>query len=964
MILSLYEIIAQDETKDDINDESNIKIIQSNKELAGKLFIIKVETYNIYIVLLFLNNFFLGREMYYNYISSTHYFNDIFNKNRKNKLYEISSLFITITFHLLIKFNYIQNIIDKKKIIEYAIESPLIFMDKIKWNILSIIAIITFLFYVILKLKIKGISFKTQNKLNKVISRKIITTSCYLIFSLYNGLSYFFEQIYYSKNYNKIFLMWEVISYFFLFVYLLDFFFDFIIYSTSKFCQYKLKGTIVNSVGKFIKCEKNTPVSLIDSLTHEITGLEDSTNSTLIPYSLADSDLVSIYNNNICFEDYFLDYYDYLLNIVFCSLFKVYRNKIFSIKDVKNKELSHDMNISVSSIMGANNNASTNTYLGVGRNTKPEIEEDQIIFTFHKMPFENDFSFANEIFDNYYNYFDNIEIKVISYYTSKCVSNIIDKNITSKIIANSLRCHIIFGSNNHTKDNNRNNDNESEYNSGYYSITSANAEEEYFTHLKNLTIKTYDKQLTLDIFDTNDIESSSNKKNNFCKNYSALLDEYFNYVKARGTGGTFLPILVGVFKIKINSLKTMLVFVSTNSMVENAPKNFYNYWQMVRFSDKKISKVASSKYKQKELINEDLIFIRPYAINSAQDDINFNKIKLKNLFEFEETIKHDVEFLSSCRSDYSSLIMMYYEYEGNQNLGGANDKNMAMTIKKVGGNKVKIVNTKMPLLPEDSDNNSNGRENDYSKKDFSEIATIQVSSDNKSFDVLKTVENNSNKTNVDNENFFKYDNQSRLAMEGLKSDFTEIKNHFGRNYTSEIISVIKTPRQKSHNSIKKDKEQNKDKEKNNINQNNEKNKNNKNENDNENDNENYYLNVNYVKKRNNTVIKNNNNADINGDNNNLSDDESMSLDMLSNIGKLNLANNLLDYCEKVNINSYDGFYDDYKCLCLFNFENIFQLKSSYAHSSFNYNNLQKKILRHFSQYENKNNKNKDGSSIL
>ena len=60
--------------------------------------------------------------------------------------------------------------------------------------------------------------------------------------------------------------------------------------------------------------------------------------------------------------------------------------------------------------------------------------------------------------------------------------------------------------------------------------------------------------------------------------------------------------------------------------------------------------------------------------------------------------------------------------------------------------------------------------------------------------------------------------------------------------------------------------------------------------------------------------------------------------------------NMLNYTETIKINSYDGYFDAFNCMCLFAFENIFDLNSGCHCISFNYNKLQTNILKNFSNY--------------
>jgi hypothetical protein len=209
---------------------------------------------------------------------------------------------------------------------------------------------------------------------------------------------------------------------------------------------------------------------------------------------------------------------------------------------------------------------------------------------------------------------------------------------------------------------NRNFDNPNSY---YWSLLASNGKEEYFNKLKNTSIKTYDKNFTLDIFDSNDEEISfiDKGKNNAL---SVLLDKYFTYIHGKGINGTFIPSLVGVFKIKINEFKTLLIFVTRNSLVENVPKNFFTYWQLIRFLNDKPQKMASSQFSSGTLVKDDPIFERSFQIETKKDNPNYNKIFLKNFNDFAETIQGDIEFLKQCGSQNFDLLLMYYEYENTQ----------------------------------------------------------------------------------------------------------------------------------------------------------------------------------------------------------------------------------------------------------------------------------------------------------
>ena len=126
---------------------------------------------------------------------------------------------------------------------------------------------------------------------------------------------------------------------------------------------------------------------------------------------------------------------------------------------------------------------------------------------------------------------------------------------------------------------------------------------------ENLSFKSYDKNFTFDFFETDDDNISV--KNKSTKNIALLIKRYFDYIQnGKGKTGTFLPELVGIFKITINNFETMLLYVSRNSIVNNVPRNFYTYWQLLRFDKIKPEKVATSKYHRGALVTEDSLFER------------------------------------------------------------------------------------------------------------------------------------------------------------------------------------------------------------------------------------------------------------------------------------------------------------------------------------------------------------------
>ena len=252
-----------------------------------------------------------------------------------------------------------------------------------------------------------------------------------------------------------------------------------------------------------------------------------------------------------------------------------------------------------------------------------------------------------------------LNISLNSFMTPKCVETIYDQKIKGKNIGQSLLSHMILS--NISK--NRNPENPT---ANFWSLLASNGKEQYFNKLKNTSIKTYDKNFTLDIFDTDDNDISAFEKgtNNILAN---LLDKYFIYIHGKGINGTFIPSLVGVFKIKINDFKTLLILVTKNSLVENVPKEHFSYWQLLRILKGKPQKVSSSQFNSSSsFVKDDPIFERAFQIESIKDNPNYNKIGVKNYNDFQSIINSDIEFLRQVGAKNFGLLLMYYQFENTQ----------------------------------------------------------------------------------------------------------------------------------------------------------------------------------------------------------------------------------------------------------------------------------------------------------
>ena len=652
--------------------------------IPKKFFIIPFLFFNFYIIAIVLYNFFLAYELYSTFTNPVHYFNRLFKQLRFNYIPELI-VFVSSFLILIIDFFVYRNDFDKinDNDIINNVESNLssIFTIFGKWKsfVIIILSILSLVLLYKIKSKIQTFCFKSQEKLYNVIGKRIMSNYLYLIYGIFYTL-----PIVTGVKINEFYHMFG--SIFFTIIILNDYSIHFSIIAMTKFCEYRLKRTLLKYFCSFyykpIKHSKASIPLVNESSVFEANGMiaiqnDSSTALDIISNNPKDKELVAIYKNGIFIEDYFFNYFDQVLNIITASIFQVYNSNFFS-SQANEKRLSTNINIGadMSSIGGTMQNFSVSN---IGNNNKTvlnsnsDIGEDTAHFVFKKNNEKDDLQRFKEVLENEIEINDNnnhLNIDVNSFFTQKCVELIYEQKLKGKHIAASLLSHMILTNN----AKNKNKDNPNAY---FWSLLGENGKEEYFNKLQNTSIKTYDKNFTLDIFDTNDEDLNFSDKGKNSE-LAILIDKYFTYIHGKGIKGTLIPSLVGVFKIKINNFKTLLVFITRNSLVENVPKNFYTYWQLIRFLGKKPQKISSSQFNSGTLVKDDPIFERSFQIETKKDNPNYNKIGLKNYIEFEETIKSDIEFFTNCGLQNFDLLLMYYEYENTRK----HEKQGTLKIKK------------------------------------------------------------------------------------------------------------------------------------------------------------------------------------------------------------------------------------------------------------------------------------------
>ena len=627
--------------------------------------------FNAFVMILIIYNLLISIELYYTFNNPAHYFNRLFRQYKHNYLQELFIIIVTIVtigLDFAICYKNLEKHSDEK--IDDISLSFMVLNDEWKPFCIIILSIINLIVYGKIKSKVNKFYFTNQDKLVKVISRRSLNIYLYLIYGIFHIFPLIAKLLDDDSAKSEYFKLFSTL---FFYIVIID---DYIIQiseiATSKFCEYRLKKTVLGYFCSCIYKPRKPRTGAMQPLVNEssmdksdFSSFQNDFSNTLdlVSNSINDKELVNIYKNNIFIEDYYLGYFDQFLNIITASLYQIYNSKYFSTQ-ANERNLTNKLKIEDISAIGGNMKdtsvSAINTKAVV--NAKNEIGEDTVRFNFDKNLHKDDLKRFEDVLENKFLVRNNnnyLDISINSYLTTRCVECIYDQKIKGKNVGDSLISHMILSniSKNRNPENPRAN---------YWSLLASNGKEQYFNKLRNTSIKTFDKNFILDIFDTDDGDINFFEKG-INNSLAQLLDKYFTYIHGKGVNGTFIPSLVGIFKIKINNFKTLLIFITKNSIVENAPKSFFSYWQLLRILKGKPQKIASSQFSSRgSFIKDDPIFDRAFQIETIKDNPNYNKIGFKNYSEFQGIINSDIEFMRQVGAKNFDLLLMYYEYENTQ----------------------------------------------------------------------------------------------------------------------------------------------------------------------------------------------------------------------------------------------------------------------------------------------------------
>ena len=345
------------------------------------------------------------------------------------------------------------------------------------------------------------------------------------------------------------------------------------------------------------------------------------------------------YLKNYIIEDYILDTLDFILQSITTGLSIVYEDFRRQTYYFKSKiDLLSVENERIKAIPEISNNSAESNLLSINDSEEKdesknnnEKEEDEStsnmnsLYNFFKVcsrSFIGDKS-ENDLFS--FNNCEDANVIIAPIFVNESIESINLYKINKHEIIKSLLSH------------------------KFLSLLLTNSKRIFFKNVNNLIISTYDSKYLIELHTDIKISSSFN---NLLRNYF----QYLNY----GNLNSFLCVLIGVFRVKINNFKEIVIFLSQNPLVEKIPGVYYNYWEIMKFNleSRRFMKLVSSK-------DNDTFIIMP---NNEDNSITLSKDKhhtfyLDDFGIFKQTIKNDLIFLKSISSNNFCLILLYYELE-------------------------------------------------------------------------------------------------------------------------------------------------------------------------------------------------------------------------------------------------------------------------------------------------------------
>lgn len=321
---------------------------------------------------------------------------------------------------------------------------------------------------------------------------------------------------------------------------------------------------------------------------------------------------------------------------------------------------------------------------------------------------------------------ENLMVNIKSYYTEYFANLIKQKNININFLKESLISHLSTST------------------ASWNSLLSKNCKEAAFKKQKKLLLNAYDRLFSFEICNEDSIFAKDSTLEDF-------IPKYLQHMK--NNNKSFLPVVLGVYSIKINNFKELVVVLTKNLIIQEHPKEYYNYWQMISIdSKKKMEMLTSSKDRSSALIRDEVLFK------------NQLKLTLVDYSDFEHIFTDDLRFLKQMGTKDFSLLIMYYEIGAGNSHGNSFDQehasNPRITLNNnnlsMGAIRVSVINkNKAPS------SNAGGNDDNFKFASNKDINVDFASSVLKEINMFKFKDNNGFEAHFNNFKcvlFFVFDN--------------------------------------------------------------------------------------------------------------------------------------------------------------------------------------------------------------
>lgn len=547
-------------------------------------------------------NVFRKIELVYEMKKPFYIFTSIFNEKAKNIIWEILSIG-TVIFVILIDIYTFNNINDNT--LGFYIKNGYVIMIYLLLLIINIGLIISLL--------MSYFGIRSENKKDFLI--KIITHIVICFTFLGFVLFLVITKYCFDSGYHEDLAM--ISSYIIMGYLLLNSVCEMIIIKLSEFYFFILSFSRISIFYKLFGIHKEYVHSLYQE---DVEYVNIKTQKNLI---------VNNFQKKCKFMNVFsglLERSEYCLNCALAGIYLILERECVQGNNTNVNNIEIEMGNTRQDICEHNTNNPQESFIKENNNLSINNANNIIIdkqFTFTNKDFDTS-KHLSILTDYYQNSFsiekpssseitNTTQVTITSLYHLALIQNIKTKNININLIKQSLIAHA----------------------TSFLYLISKNSKDNTFSTLPTLTLNTSDKHIFIQIFDSINLNILNQYIIHFNQNYF-----------------TFLPNLIGAYKVTINNNYPFYIFIVHNEFLNSNPNTGFNYWKIMKYTnDQSLHKIASSTERTSFRLSND---------KSNETDI---KIKIKNYDTFTKILKDDFTLLKQINAKHFILMFICYELE-------------------------------------------------------------------------------------------------------------------------------------------------------------------------------------------------------------------------------------------------------------------------------------------------------------